>query len=102
VLKKDGVVSGIHKSLESKNIFINNFWKIIEYFQAMPGTNAAIERIFSITNVLWPDDFLIPTIKAIIVLKNHFKNYSCNDFYDFLLTQPKLLNAISTRNKYTK
>ncbi|VVC35788.1 Hypothetical protein CINCED_3A020788 [Cinara cedri] len=45
--------------------------------------------------------FLVPTIKSIIILKNHFKKYSCNDFYDFLLTQPKLLNAISSSQKYS-
>jgi hypothetical protein len=44
--------------------------------------------------------FLVPTIKSIIILKNHFKKYSCNDFYDFLLKEPKLLNAISSSQKY--
>lgn len=93
----------IYKILNSKNISINNFWFIVEYSLAMPGTNAAIERVFSITNMLWTDEknrFIVPTIKSIIILKNHFKNYSCNDFYDFLLTQPKLLNAISSSQKY--
>jgi hypothetical protein len=88
--------------LNNKRILINNFWKIVEYSLAMPGTNAAIKRVFSITNVLWTDEknrFLVPTIKSIIILKNNFKKYSCNDFYDFLLKQPKLLNAISSLQK---
>lgn len=83
---------------------MNNFWKIVEYSLAMPGTNPAIERVFSITNVLWTDDknrFLVPSIKAIIILKHHFKKYSCTGFYDFLLTQPKLLNSISSSQKYS-
>ncbi|VVC37740.1 Hypothetical protein CINCED_3A017609 [Cinara cedri] len=94
----------IYKILNSKSILINNFWNIIEYSLAMPGTNAAIERVFSITNVLWTDEknrFLAPTIKSIIILKNHFNKFSCNDFYDFLLTQPKLLNAIISSQKYS-
>lgn len=41
--------------------------------------------------------FLVSSIKAIIILKNNFKKYSCNDF---LFTQPKLLNAISSSKKY--
>jgi hypothetical protein len=70
----------------------------------MPGTNAVIERVFSITNMLWTDEknrFFVPTIKSITILKNHFKKYSCDDFYDFLLKQPKLLNAISSSLKYS-
>lgn len=46
----------IYKILNSKSILINNFWNIVEYSLAMPGTNAAIERVFSITNVLWTDE----------------------------------------------
>lgn len=42
---------------------------------------------------------LVPTIKAFIILKNYFKKLSCNDLYDFLLTQPELLNAISSSQK---
>jgi len=71
VLKKDGVLI-----LESKTILINNFWKIVEYSLSMPGTNSAIERVFSITNVLWTDEikcFLVPTIKAIMILKSYLK-----------------------------
>ncbi|KAL4131790.1 hypothetical protein QTP88_009047 [Uroleucon formosanum] len=87
-----------------EDILFDKYNHIVEYSLAMPGTNAAIERVFSITNMLWSDEknrFLVPTIKSIIILKNHFKKYSCNDFYDFLLTQPKLLNAISSSQKYS-
>jgi hypothetical protein len=42
----------------------------------------------------------VPTVEAINIFKNNLKKYSCNDFYDFLLTQPKLLNAISLSKKY--
>jgi len=31
--------------------------------------------------------FLMGTIKPIIIVKNHFKNYFCNEFYNFLLQQ---------------
>lgn len=48
-----------------KSILNNDFCKIVEYTQAMPGTNAAIETVFSITNVLWTNNekiaFLYPT-----------------------------------------
>jgi len=40
------------------------------------------------------------TIKPILILKNYFNKYSYNDFYDYLLTQLKLLDAISSLQKY--
>ena len=61
---------------------MNNFWKIVEYSPAVPGTNETTERIFSITNVLQTDEknrLFVSTIKALIITKNYF----CNDFYDF-------------------
>jgi hypothetical protein len=64
---------------------------------AIPGTNAAIERVFSITNSLWTDEksrFLVETIKAVIVTKTHFEETSCNDFYTLISDSPKLLQEI--------
>jgi hypothetical protein len=46
----------IYKILKNKNILIDNFWKILEYFLAISGTNAIIERIFSITNISWTNE----------------------------------------------
>ena len=71
---------------------------------AIPGTNAAVERIFSTINVLWTNEknrFLVETIKSIIIVKTHFKNYSCNECYTILLKETKLLDAISSAQKYT-
>jgi hypothetical protein len=39
---------------------------------ALPGTNAEVERIFSVINILWTDEknkFKVETVKAIIVVK---------------------------------
>jgi hypothetical protein len=72
---------------------------------AIPGTNAAVERIFSTINVLWTNEknrFLVETIKSIIIVKTHFKNYSCNECYKIVLKETKLLDAISSAQKYTK
>jgi hypothetical protein len=52
VLKKDGIFI-IYTILESKSIFINDFWKIVEYSLVMSGTNVAIERIFVLSYYLY-------------------------------------------------
>jgi hypothetical protein len=47
----------------------------LEFSFAIPGTSAAIERVFSITNALWTHKksrFLVETIKAVTVKKNTF------------------------------
>jgi len=55
--------------------------------------------------VLWTDEknrFLIATIKPIIIVKTHFKNLSCNEFYNILLKATKLLDELNSAQKYTK
>jgi hypothetical protein len=76
---------------------------ILEFSFAIPGTSAAIERVFAITNALWTDRknrFLIETIKAVIVTKMHFEELSCNDFYTLISNSPKLLQEICSFMKY--
>ncbi|XP_060847841.1 uncharacterized protein LOC132927347 [Rhopalosiphum padi] len=93
----------VFKILEKNQISFNNFSAIIEYSLAIPGTNASVERIFSLTNVLWTDEknrFNVETIKSIIIAKQHFKNITCSQFYEFLLKHPKLFNSISSSEKY--
>jgi hypothetical protein len=89
---------GIYTILKNKS-----FWKVVDYSLAMPVTNAAIERKFA-SQIFYgrtkKNRFLVPTAKAIIILKNNFKKYSCIDLYDFLLTQQRLLNAISSSKNY--
>jgi hypothetical protein len=76
---------------------------ILEFSFAIPGTSAAIERVFSISNALWTDEksrFLVETIKAVTVTKTHFEKLSCNDFYTFISNNPKLLLDIRSSTKY--
>jgi len=37
-----------------------------------------------------------------IIVKTHFKNYFSNEFYNILLKDNKLLDTISSAQKYTK
>jgi len=95
----------IFEYTKAQNIDTTNISKIVEYSLAMPGTNAAVEQIFSTINVLWTDEknrFLVETIKSILIVKTHFKNLSCNEFYNILLEETKVLDEISAAQKYTK
>jgi hypothetical protein len=76
---------------------------ILEFSFAIPGISAAIERVFSIINVLWTDEnscFLVETIKAVIITKTHFEELSRNDIYTLISNNPKLLIEIRLSMKY--
>lgn len=38
----------------------------------------------------------IETINVIMIVKTHFKKYSCNEFYNSLLKETRLLGSISS------
>lgn len=71
----------------------------------IPKINTSVERIFSITNVLWSDKknrFIMDITRLIIIVKPHFKNVSCTVFHIFLLEHPKLLYFINSSEEYKK
>jgi hypothetical protein len=75
----------------------------LEFSLAIPGTSAATERVFSITNAMWSDEksrFLVETIKAVIVTKQIFEELSWNDFYNLISNNPKLFQEIRSSTKY--
>jgi hypothetical protein len=100
-----------------------NFWKVVwnirvfakwkyffkktqlisEFSFAIPGTSAATERIFSITNALWAGEksrFRVETINAVIVTKTHFEELPCNIFYTSISNNRRLLQEILSSTKH--
>jgi hypothetical protein len=75
--------SEIFEFVRSECISLKNIQMILEFSFAIPGTSAAIERVFSTTNALWTDEksrFLVETTKAVIVTTTHYEEHSCDDF----------------------
>jgi hypothetical protein len=71
--------SEIFGFVRSECISLKNTQLILELSFAIPGTNAAVEKVFSVINSLWTDEksrFLVETIKAMIVTKTHFEELS--------------------------
>jgi hypothetical protein len=67
--------SEIFEFVRSECISLRNIQLISEFSFTIPGTRAALERVFPITNALWTDEksrFLVDTIKAATVTKNTF------------------------------
>jgi hypothetical protein len=88
----------IYKFVLCECISLKNIQLILEFSFAIPGTSAAIGRVFSITNALWTDErssFFVETITAVIVTKTHFEELLCNDFYSLISNNPKLLKKFA-------
>jgi hypothetical protein len=95
--------SVIFEFVRSECVSLKNIQVILKFFCAIPGTSAAVERVFSVTNALWTDRksyFLVETVKAVIVIKTLFEELSCNDFYTSISNNPTLLQEIRSSMKY--
>jgi hypothetical protein len=67
---------------------LKNISTVVEFSLSPSGTNAAVERVFSLVNALWTDErnrLEVSTVKSIVLVKHHFRNYKCTEFYEFLL-----------------
>ena len=65
----------------------------MEYALSLPGTNAAIERVFSTVNKVRTSDksqLSVETLKAILCVKYYLTN-SCEKFHDLLNNDNNLL-----------
>lgn len=92
----------IFMHLKNNDIRHQHISAIVQYILSLPGTNAAVERIFSQMNKIWTSEktqLKVSTLKALLVTKVNFTQ-SCIDFYTFLKSSPQLLKQISSTEKY--
>ena len=76
---------------------------IAEFFFAIPSHNANTERVFSLMQSQWTKErnkLLVESVKGILFVQHNFKHMSCKDFHEYLGSQPKLLKAIRSSDKY--
>jgi hypothetical protein len=76
---------------------------LVSFCLALPGTNAAVEHVFSLINAIWTDEknrLKIETVKALIIVKTYFKNLSCSEFYDQILNEKEILEQVHKSDKY--
>jgi hypothetical protein len=69
----------------------------------MPGSNASVERIFSIMKSSWTTErnlLQLDTVKSILIVKTHYKDVSCSEFFDIISKDRKLLEKIHPSCKF--
>jgi len=67
----------IFKSFRENNVDYTMLLKIIEFAFALPGSNAAVERIFSLMNSCWTEsrgNLCIKSVEASLVIKANLEN----------------------------
>lgn len=90
------------KHFAKHNVPCNHMLKIVSYILALPGTSAPVERIFSLINDIWSAEktrLSIETLKDILYVRYNIK-MTCLEFFEFIKTQPKLLEKIGSSEKY--
>ncbi|KAL4100954.1 hypothetical protein QTP88_020978 [Uroleucon formosanum] len=103
-----------HQDIEDKWLFIfktfadNNqefsmLLKVVEFSFVLPGSNAAVERVFSLMNNTWTNSrnkLDIKTVEASLIIKTSFNNTSCEKFYKQILENKSLLRQVHGSAKY--
>lgn len=88
--------------MESQQVPYDSFSKIIEYILCLPGTSAAVERVFAQADKIWKKESAnldMCTLYSILSIKNNME-YSCPEFYKYLKTELVLLKQIAGQEKY--
>jgi hypothetical protein len=86
-----------------ENINTVNIKCLISFYLALPGSNAQIERVFSMIDALWSDEknrVKIETVKAVTIVKIHFKVFSCSEFLSRISKEKVFLEQIHKSDKY--
>lgn len=92
----------VFKHFRANNLKHENFSLLIEYILCLPGTNASVERIFSLMNKLWTSEknsLQVSVLKAMLITKVNI-NKTCQEFYAYLKSTPSLLKQICSSEKY--
>lgn len=77
--------------------------KIAQFYFCIPAHNANVERIFSLIDAQWTDDrnrLSVESIKGLALTQYNFKAYNCEEFFDYILAKPKVLEDIRSNDKY--
>lgn len=70
---------------------------VVEFFFSLPGSNAAVERVFSLMNSTWiksRNKLDITTVEASLIIKTSFDNMSCCQFYESIFANKTLLQKV--------
>lgn len=80
----------------------NNLRKIVEFVFCLPGTSAAVERVFSLMNNIWRSErgrLDVSTVRALLRIRVNI-NLECRAFYDKIKCNNVFLKKVVSSKKY--
>lgn len=90
------------KCLDADSAKLNNLKKLCEFVFCLPGTSAAVERLFSIINNYWSSEksqMSVSTVESVMQVYTNFDE-TCNEMFHFLQSNPSMLKSILGSEKY--
>lgn len=94
----------IFNHFKNEHIPFENLVILVEFTLCCPGTNAAVERVFSIGNDFWTSEksrLNVDTLAAALTVKFNMKDISCSDISNILLENDTLTKNIHSMEKYS-
>ncbi|KAF0758242.1 protein FAM200B-like [Aphis craccivora] len=91
------------KYFKELNITIDCLLIVVEFSFSLPGSNAAVERVFSLMNSTWTksrNKLDINTVEALLMIKTSLDNMSCCQFNESILANKTLLQKVHISAKY--
>lgn len=82
--------------------FYSELLKLAEYYFAIPGHNANVERVFSLINAQWTKErsrLQTDTIAKMMFLLCNLK-LTCKEFYDMISKENEILDKVGASAKY--
>lgn len=93
----------IFAHFQREHIPHDNIKLLVEYALCCPGTNAAVERVFSISNDYWTTEktqLSVNTLSAVLTVKFNMRDINCSDISSLLEENTELLKKIHSTEKY--
>lgn len=94
----------IFSHFKNGHIPCENLFILVQFVLCCPGTNAAVERVFSIANDFWTSEksrLNVDTLAAALAVKFNMKDISCSDISNILLEDNTLTKNIHSMEKFS-
>ena len=93
----------VFRHFKYEKISISNLQKVMEYIFTLPGTSAAVERVFSIMNNVWSAErssMTENTVRGLLLCKTNI-DLSCVEFHEKIKNNKPFLRKMLSNEKYS-
>lgn len=86
---------------KEKNVGISNLAAVVEFVFCLPGSNASIERVFSLITSTWTEvrnQMDVVTVESYLITKTY--GLSCMEFHDEIIKNHSFLKNVHSTQKH--